>query len=276
MSNLGIDNGQINGAAAAIELPVAGRAPQDTIRVWDHYRQKAAMWRLISLLQVPVSAVAILATMVMFFSAKTIVETPPIPQPGVYNARELSDAEYVNFAIELVNLFATYHPGTAKVQFETATRYLWDPALSEFERSVIGKDLPILLETRRSQLFLADERLVHVNRHPKRDLITVRLPGVQSRMVSGRILPEEDAVYYITMTTVPRSVENKYGIVAIHVRGQLTNGVDVTEINWKDPSLGQRPASAAGDKPSTSETGGSSRADGKTAQEPAKVEGGAP
>lgn len=202
---------------------IDGRCGADTIRLWESYRDQAYLWRALSLLQIPATFVAILSAIIMYTTADTIIEVPQMPQPGNYSVKQLPDSEFINVATVVVNNIATYQPNTAKEQFSYVRKYLWEPALTEFEASVIGQDgksgdLKVIEETRRSQLFIIQPQLTRVERFPSRDKIVVRLVGSRTKLISKELLPADNLAYYIDMTTIPRSNHNDFGIVVTNIR----------------------------------------------------------
>ncbi|HMO19050.1 MAG TPA: hypothetical protein PKA63_13165 [Oligoflexia bacterium] len=199
---------------------VAGRAGSDTIRLWEGYREQAFFWRALSLIQVPGTALAIAAALSMFFFADTIIEVPEHPQPGFYSVKQLPDSQFINVAREVVNLISTYQPAVVERQFRTARRYLWEPALSEFESTMLTTELNAVLETKRSQMFFINPRLIKVERFPEHDTVVVRIPGLRQKLIGNQPLAPDELAYYVKMTTIPRNVHNEYGIVItdIHLR----------------------------------------------------------
>ncbi len=199
---------------------VAGRAGSDTIRLWEGYKEQAFFWRALALIQVPATALAITAALVMYFLADTIIEVPEHPQPGYYSVKQLPDSQFINVAREVVNLVSTYQPAVARRQFKTARKYLWEPALSQFESVMLQSELNAIEGTKRSQLFFINPRLIQVVRSPEDDTVAVRIPGIRQKLIGDKPLVPDELVYYIKMTTIPRNVHNEYGIVVtdIHLR----------------------------------------------------------
>ena len=197
---------------------VAGRAGTDTIRLWEGYREQAYLWRALALLQMPSTALSVAAALVMYFFADTIIEVPERPQPGFYSVKQLPDSQFINAASSVVNLIATYQPAVARRQFKTARKYLWEPALTEFEEVMMGSELRTIEETKRSQMFFINPRLIKVERFPELDLVVVRIPGVRQKLIGNKPLPADEMAYYVKMTTIPRNVHNEYGIVVIDLR----------------------------------------------------------
>jgi hypothetical protein len=208
---------------------VGGRAGTDTIRLWEGYREQAYLWRALALLQMPSTALSIAAALVMYFFADTIIEVPERPQPGYYSVRQLPDSQFINAATSVVNLIGTYQPAVARRQFKTARKYLWEPALTVFEETMMGSELRTIEETKRSQMFFINPRLIKVERFPELDKVIVRIPGVRLKLIGNKPLPADQMVYYVKMTTIPRNVHNEYGIVVIDIRLRRANQRQVTK-----------------------------------------------
>lgn len=199
---------------------VGGRAGADTIRLWEGYREQAYLWRALCLLQMPATALSIAAALVMYFFADTIIEVPERPQPGYYSVKQLPDSHFIDAAISVVNLIATYQPAVARRQFKTAKKYLWEPALTAFEETMMTSEIQAIEETKRSQMFFINQRLVQVVRYPEFEQVVVRIPGLRQKLIGNKPLPPDEMAYYVKMTTIPRNVSNEYGIVItdIHLR----------------------------------------------------------
>ena len=197
---------------------VAGRAGADTIRLWEGFRDQAYMWRAIALLQMPATALSIAAALIFYFFADTVIEVPEKPQPGFYSIKQLPDSQFIDASTAVVNLIATYQPAVARRQFRTARKYLWEPALTEFEDTMMGKELRAIEETKRSQMFFINPRQIKVERYPELDKVVVRIPGVRQKLIGNKPLPADQIVFYVKMTTIPRNVHNEYGIVIIDIK----------------------------------------------------------
>lgn len=195
-----------------------GRAGPDTIKLWESYRDQAYMWRALTLLQIPGTLVAIAAALIMYYTADTVIEVPERAQPGHYSTKQLPDSEFIDVATQVVNLISSYQPTTARMQFEGALKYLWEPALTEFVQSMMDAELPTILRTSRSQMFFIDTRQIKVERHPEFDKVVVRLPGVRQKLIGSKPLPPDEMVYYVKMTTIPRNIHNEHGIVVVDIR----------------------------------------------------------
>lgn len=206
-----------SGADRKLEI-VDGRTGEDSVKVWERYREKAHFWRAIALLQSPLAVVALLVALSMYFSGDTIVEVPERPQPGHYSVKKLPDSEFIHVAVEVANLITTFTPATVDRQFKAARKYLWEPALTQFETDKIKTELRMIQQTARSQLFFIDTKQVKVERRPELDSVVVRLPGKRQKLIGNRALPEDEFVAYVRMTTIPRNVYNEYGIVVTDMR----------------------------------------------------------
>ena len=194
------------------------RRGEDSVRVWERYRDLGHLWRMIALLQIPLTIIALFIMLSLYFSADTIVEVPEKPQPGHYSVKRLPDSEFINVANEVVNLSSTYTPATAERQFKAARKFLWEPALSQFETDKIKREIPQIVETARSQLFIVDQNQVKVERRPERDFVVVRLPGLRRKMIGSQPLSPDQMVVYVRMTTIPKNLYNDFGIVVTDIR----------------------------------------------------------
>lgn len=197
---------------------VAGRAGSDTIRLWESYREQAYLWRALALLQMPATITAIIFAVVMYFTADTIVEVPDMPQPGFYSVKKLPDSQFVDMGNQVINLISTYQPAVAEDQFNTARKYLWEPALSAFDQTMMTLELRAIQETTRTQVFFIDDNLLKIERFPDQDYVVVRVPGTRQKLIGNKPLAPEQIVYYVKMTTIPRNVHNKYGIVVTDIQ----------------------------------------------------------
>jgi hypothetical protein len=197
---------------------IEGRAGADTVRLWESFRDEAHLWRALAIVQVPATALSLLAAIVMFFFSDTVVEVPEHPQPGQYSVKQLPDSEFISVATDIVNLISTFQPTTARTQFKSVRKYLWEPALTIFEKTMIGDELMVIEQTGRSQMFFIDQRQIKVERHPELDKVVVRLPGIRQKLIGQKPIPPDQLIYYVKMTTIPRNIHNNKGIVVIDIR----------------------------------------------------------
>jgi hypothetical protein len=200
---------------------VDGRAGADTLRLWESYREQSYLWRALFLLQLPVTLASLIGIIVLYLSADTIIEVPEKPQPGQYSVAKLPDSEFISMATQVVNLISSYQQYTARQQFKTTRKYLWEPALSQFEKEMMEDELRMIEETGRSQMFFVDTRQIKVERHPSLDKVVVRIPGVRQKLIAKEALPPDEMVYYVKMTTIPRNIHNEFGIVVIDIQARI-------------------------------------------------------
>ena len=149
------------GAAAARKIVqdtqvVDTRDTSDTIRLWESYREQAMLWRGLALIQIPVTLVALLFCTVLWFTRTVTLNVPQAPLPGIYEAREIPDVEFIEVATNFVNLVATYQPAVARRQFEEARQYLIEPMLDKFEVDMLGTEIRAIENTNRTQIFFVD------------------------------------------------------------------------------------------------------------------------
>jgi hypothetical protein len=196
---------------------LAGKAGADTIRLWERYREQALLWRALALLQMPATLLAIILTLVIAVKSNPILEVPLNPLPGRYSSAELPDRIFIAHAMELVNLVASYQPSIARRHFKQVETMLWEPALSKFQAEMLETELKHINETDRSQLFFVNQDKIKIERFPERDLVRVRIAGVQRRLIGTKPLPPQQIVYYVTMSTIGQQSLNRYGIVVLNV-----------------------------------------------------------
>ena len=202
--------------ALASTAPIEGRSSNDTLRLWDGYKEKAFLWRGFALIQIPATAIMLVAAMVFFVTADITIDVPAKPEPGTYSVKELPDAHFISVATSVVNLISSYQPFTARSQFIRARRYLLEPALSDFHREFMKKKLPSVEEMSRSQLFFIDPARVRVERI--NNYVVVKLPGARRKFFQNKALGGEQVAWYVKMTTIPRNLHNEYGIVVTDLK----------------------------------------------------------
>ena len=201
-------------SSADSEMGAEARAVDE--RQWKNAERQAYFWRGFTLLQIVSTALAIVVGLGFYFAADTVVQVPTPRDVGFTEVSELPDTEFIDHAVSLVNLIATYQPAVARRQFKTARDYLWEPALTKFEEEMIGSELQSIEQTRRSQRFDINPRGISVRR-TKENQVQVFIPGIREKFVSNRPLPYDRLMFVVTMTTLPKKVENKYGIVVTEI-----------------------------------------------------------
>ncbi len=189
----------------------ATRSESDTIRLWENYKDQALLWRSLSLLQFPMTFVALIFALVMWSTRVINLTVPSKPEPGVHIAQDIPDTEFINAANTYVNLVATYQPGTARNQFNVASSMLKEPVYTKFREEMVGAELGAIESTARTQVFFTDPLRTKVTRNGTE--VTVSLVGERWKVIAGSPLPTVTSRFTITMSTIPRNPLNPYGIV---------------------------------------------------------------
>jgi len=190
---------------------VDSKKENDTIRLWESYRDQAILWRALTLIQVPATFIAIIFALVMWSTRSITLDVPHKPLPGLYAVQEIPDSEFTNTATNAINLIATYQPAVARRQFGKAREYLIEPMLTQFDTEMLDIELRAIEGSRVTQLFFADPTKTELTRMG-RD-VQVSMTGERVRYVSGRQTPTHTTTFTVTLTTIPRNDINPYGIV---------------------------------------------------------------
>ena len=194
----------------------------DTVRLWENYREQALLWRALALFQIPATCIAIVFAIIIFHNRETILNVPARPLPGFYQAEEITDEEFISRTIEFVNLVATYQPLTARRQFEKAAEYLIEPMLSRFQTDMIGTELQAIETTSRTQVYWVDPTKTEIYRDEGDGNVVVNLVGERKKIVAGQELPDVITQFRVHLTTIPRNTINKNGIVIKNVETTST------------------------------------------------------
>ena len=189
----------------------ATRSESDTIRLWENYKDQALLWRSLSLIQFPMTCVALIFALVMWSTRVINLTVPSKPEPGIHVAQDIPDTEFLNAANTYVNLVATYQPGTARNQFTVASSMLKEPVYTKFKEEMMGAELGAIESTGRTQVFFTDPLRTRVVRNGNE--VTVALVGERWKVIAGSSLPTVTSRFTITMSTIPRNPLNPYGIV---------------------------------------------------------------
>lgn len=210
MQKVKVATEQIKEKVANTQLSAA-RGNNDTIRLWENYKDQALLWRSLSLIQFPTTLIAILFACVMWSTREIQLAVPSKPMPGIYAAQDIPDNEFVNVATDYINLIATYQPGTARKQFEAAAAMLKEPLLSKFREEMLNSELGAIENSSRTQVFFVDPLKTGVSRQGND--VTVTVYGERWKVIAGAELPTVTSRFRVTMTTIPRNPINPYGIV---------------------------------------------------------------
>ena len=213
--------GKIKEAAQGVREKVAdtqltaARSQNDTIRLWENYKDQAMMWRALSLIQLPTTFVAIIFALVMWSTREITLSVPSKPMPGMYAAQDIPDTEFTNVANDYVNLVATYQPNTARKQFEVARAMLKEPLLTKFNDENMSSELPAIETTLRTQVFFVDPLKTKVEREGNK--VYVSISGERWKVIAGAPIPSVTSRYRLELTTIPRNPVNPYGIVITNI-----------------------------------------------------------
>lgn len=205
----------------------ATRSENDTIRLWENYKDQALLWRSLSLIQFPATFAALIFATVMWSTRVVNLTVPSKPEPGIHVAQDIPDTEFINAANTYVNLVATYQPGTARNQFNVARSMLKEPVFTKFTEEMMGAELGAIESTGRTQVFFTDPLRTKVTRTGNE--VTVNLVGERWKVIAGSPLPTVTSRFTITMSTIPRNPLNPYGIV-------------ITAVSFKSNIEGEQPA----------------------------------
>lgn len=189
----------------------ATRSENDTIRLWENYKDQALLWRSLSLIQFPATLAALIFATVMWSTRVINLTVPSKPEPGIHVAQDIPDTEFVNAATTYVNLVATYQPVTARNQFNVARSMLKEPIYTKFSEEMMGAELSAIESTSRTQVFFIDPTRTKVSRDGNQ--VTVALVGERWKVIAGSPLPTVTSRFTITLSTIPRNPLNPYGIV---------------------------------------------------------------
>jgi len=196
---------------------IEARGDNDTIRLWENYREQALMWRAIALVQIPATLIALGFALVMFNNRSIIFSVPAAPLPGFYLVDEIPDEEFVSVATDFINLISTYQPGSAVRQFEKASEYLVEPYLARYRAEILKEELQAIETTSRTQVFWLDPETIQVDRNEREGMVVVSMSGERKKLVAGKDVPDVQTQYRIHLTTLPRNPLNTFGIVIKNV-----------------------------------------------------------
>jgi hypothetical protein len=173
----------------------------------------------------------------MWSTREITLTVPSKPMPGIYAAQDIPDNEFVNVALDYVNLIATYQPRTARRQFEAASAMLKEPLLTKFREEMINSELGAIESSSRTQVFFTDPLKTSVSRRGNE--VTVSLIGERWKVIAGAELPTVTSRFRVTMTTIPKNAINPYGIVISSVTFKSnTKGERISDNDADDDSLG--------------------------------------
>jgi hypothetical protein len=188
------------------------RSDQDTVRVWENYREQALLWRGLALLQILVTFISIIAAIFFYVNRQINLNVPAKPLPGYYPAGEIPQSEFISVATDFVNLIGTYQHRIAERQFTEASKFLVEPILSKFETDIIKTELNLVVQTLRTQMFFVNPTRTAFRAIDQKN-VAVDLIGDRIKTIAGKEYDSQIIKYTVYLTTVPRNTFNPYGIV---------------------------------------------------------------
>lgn len=197
---------------------VDSKGESDTIKLWESYREQAALWRSIALFQFLAVPLVLIFALYIYATRTITLHVPPRPLPGHYSVSEIPESEFISTATEFVNLIASYQPKAARPQFQRAMQMLSGAALKHFEDEMLGIEIKAIESTQRTQLFFIDPTKTTVS-YQKRSVV-VTFVGERLKLVAARSVPSALSKFQITLETVPRNALNPYGIVVSEVQAE--------------------------------------------------------
>ena len=200
------------------------RGTNDTIRLWENYREQASLWRAVSLLQMPATIVALIFAALIWIDRKIILNVPQKPLPGIYQAQDIPDSEFLDAATNFINLIATYQPAVARRQFGRAHELVVNPLLARFNQDFMLTELKTIENTERTQVFFIDPSQTRIERSG--NLVIVTVTGDRMKVVAGKELDPVITRYQVAMQTIPRNDLNPYGIVVTDMAFENVKGDD--------------------------------------------------
>ena len=196
---------------------IGTKGENDTLRLWESYKDQALLWRALTLLQIPTTLAALIFSIILWNNRHITLNVPREPLPGVYSAKELPDEKFIEAATEVVNLIATYTSATARPQFKRAREFLNGTLLEHFDEEQLGAELRAIEDTNKTQIFFVDPTKTATLRVSNTE-VKVQLEGSRLKIVGGKELPLFPTRYILTLTTLPRNVLNPYGIVVSNIQ----------------------------------------------------------
>ena len=205
----------------------------DTIRIWESYRDQAMLWRAISLLQIPATFIAVVFAILMWQTRAITLNVPARPLPGQYTVQQIPDVEFIETATGFINLIATYQASIARKQFAHAAEMTKEPFLTRFKKEMLEDELRAIEQTARTQIFFLDPTKTQIMRSDDGGQVSVTLVGTRLKMISNKELPASITEFVVEMTTVPRNDLNPLGIVVSNVTSKVLE-------RYADPETGER------------------------------------
>jgi hypothetical protein len=70
----------------------------DTVKLWEAYKEQAALWRALALFQIPATFCLVVFSLLLWVGRSTTLNVPAKPLPGIYLSKEVPDTEFIEYA----------------------------------------------------------------------------------------------------------------------------------------------------------------------------------
>ncbi len=140
-----------------------------------------------------------LAPLLFFVSLIAFAFTAAADESSDCDISKVPEKDYVDHAVRVINLISTYVPEEADRQFNQAKEFFAEPALSEFQSTMLSTELAAIKETKRKQHFSHDPKLVKFERFLPAGVVVVRIPGIRNRFLGEKPLPPDEIAYYVKL-----------------------------------------------------------------------------
>lgn len=194
----------------------------DTIKIWEGYRQQAIMWRSLSIIQLLATTAISILCIILWQTRSITLKVPQRPVPGQYNTQEIPDADFVEAANSFVNLIATFQPYTSEQQFKRAASLIHSNLLERFTEEFLVNELKAINATSLSQAYFIDPSKTSIERFAN-NTVKVTFYGTRHKYIGGREIEPVKSKYEVMLTTLPRNDLNPLGIVVADVNMETTN-----------------------------------------------------
>lgn len=127
-----------------------------------------------------------------------------------YNHKQSAYAEFVNQvyidkAQKILETLLSYETSSARAQFHSLRREIWEPGLSVLENEIINELLPEIESLQLSQKFKIDRSRTLVTLDPSSGNLIVRVYGLITKYKQNKFISEEQVVYQLTMSALPQN-----------------------------------------------------------------------
>ena len=116
---------------------------------------------------------------------------------------ELVDQVYVEKAQNILDILLSYETASARNQFYTLRREIWEPGLTVLENDIINRALPEIESLQLAQKFKINKSSTKVIHDSSMGNVLVQISGTISKYKQNKFIAEEQITYELTMSTVP-------------------------------------------------------------------------